>query len=504
VDAPSQIDVLIRARYSILYVVSWEEDRVEASLREIARKRDKRIFTWTITHGMVGDGETRGAPSTDEALAALDYALEYRDPAIFVLRDFDPFLDEPAVERKLRDVARAFRASYRTLVIISPVLTIPPHLEKDVTVLDYPLPDQEELGVLLEDIAQRCRANPSIQVDLDDEARELLVKAALGLTASEAEDAFAKAVVLNGRLDRDDVKLVLAEKEQVIRKSGILEYHSAEEQVGDIGGLDCLKQWLQKRGKAFSEAARRFGLPQPKGVLLIGVQGCGKSLSAKAVSGLWQLPLLRLDVGSVFSSFVGASEQNMRRAMRLSESIAPCILWLDELEKGFAGVQSSSLSDAGTTARVFGSFITWLQEKTAPVFVIATANDVTALPPELMRKGRFDEIFFVDLPVHAEREEIFRIHLARRQRDPAGFDLAVLAAVAEGFSGAEIEQVVISALYDAFDAERDLVQADLERAIRETVPLSSTRREEIGALRSWAATRARPASLAVDEGEVAR
>lgn len=493
-DAHSQIDVLIRARYSILYVVSWEEDRVEESLRAIARKRDKRIFTWTITRGMVADGEQRAMPSTTEALAALDYALEYRDPAIFVLRDFDPFLDETAVERKLRDVARAFRASYKTLVIVSPVLTIPSHLEKDVTVIDYPLPDQQELDALLQGIVERCAGNPSITVDLDEEARELLVKAALGLTASEAEDAYAKAVVLNGRLDRSDVEIVLAEKEQVIRKSGILEYRAAEEQVEDIGGLDCLKDWLGKRGKAFSEAARRFGLPQPKGVLLIGVQGCGKSLSAKAVSGLWQLPLLRLDVGSVFSSFVGSSEQNMRRAMRLSESIAPCILWLDELEKGFAGVQSSSFSDAGTTARVFGSFITWLQEKTAPVFVIATANDIGALPPELMRKGRFDEIFFIDLPALPEREEILRIHLARRHRDPAAFDLPALATLADGFSGAEIEQVVISALYDAFDAGRDLQPGDLERAIRETVPLSATRREEIDALRDWAATRARPAS----------
>lgn len=495
-DAPSQIDVLIRARYSILYVVSWEEGRVERSLRAIAEKRNKRIFTWTITDGIVSDdGDRRAVPSTDEALAALDYALEYRDPAIFVLRDFDRFLEDARVERKLRDVARAFRASYKTLVIVSPVLTIPPHLEKDITVIDFPLPDQEELGALLEDIARRCGANPNIEVDLDDEARELLVKAALGLTASEAEDAYAKAVVLNGRLDRNDVEIVLAEKEQVIRKSGILEYQSPEEQVTDIGGLDCLKDWLGKRGRAFSEAARRFGLPQPRGVLLIGVQGCGKSLSAKAVSGLWRLPLLRLDVGSVFSSFVGSSEQNMRRAMRLSESISPCILWLDELEKGFAGVHSSSFSDAGTTARVFGSFITWLQEKTAPVFVIATANDVTALPPELMRKGRFDEIFFVDLPAPAEREEIFRIHLARRGRDPEAFDLGALAALTDGFSGAEIEQAVISALYDAFDAGRDLIQADLEHAARETVPLSTTRREEIDALRSWAATRARPASL---------
>ncbi len=493
-DAHQQMDVLIRARYSILYVGSWEEDRVERSLREIARKRDKQMFTWTITRGIVQEGERKNDPSSAAPLRALDFAMEHKEAALFVLRDFDPFLEDPTVERKLRDVARSFRASYKTLIIISPVLTIPSHLEKDITVIDYPLPGQEELGALLQGIVEQVAGNPNIRIDLDDEGRELLVKAALGLTASEAEDAFAKAVVLNGVLDAEDVEVVLAEKEQIIRKSGILEFHSAEERFAHIGGLDGLKEWLAKRGKAFSEAAREFGLPQPKGVLLIGVQGCGKSLSAKAVSGLWHLPLLRLDVGSVFAGVVGSSEQNMRRAMRLSESISPCILWLDELEKGFSGIQSSSFSDAGTTARVFGSFITWLQEKTEPVFVIATANDITALPPELMRKGRFDEIFFIDLPSRDEREVIFLIHVAKRDRDPEQFDLARLADAAAGFSGSEIEQVVISGLYDAFDQGREVTEEDMLACVYATVPLSATCKEDIDALRDWARTRARPAS----------
>ncbi|MGI5818991.1 MAG: AAA family ATPase [Armatimonadota bacterium] len=493
-DVSRQIDVLIRARYSILYIVSWEEDRVERTLRQIAQKRDKTMFTWSVTEGMVVGGGGGTDPSTTGAMAALEFALEQKGPAIFVMRDFDRFLEDARVARKLRDVARAFRASYKTLVIVSPVLTIPPHLEKDVTVIDYPLPDEEALSGLLQGIVDQVADNPNIRIELTDEQREAVVKAALGLTASEAEDAFAKAVVLNGRLGPEDIEVVLTEKEQIIRKSGILEFHSADERFAAIGGLEALKEWLLKRGKAFSEKARAFGLPQPRGALLIGVQGCGKSLSAKAVSGLWHLPLLRLDVGSVFSGVVGSSEQNMRRAMRLAESIAPCILWLDELEKGFAGIQSSSFSDAGTTARVFGSFITWLQEKTAPVFVIATANDISALPPELMRKGRFDEIFFIDLPTAVEREEIFRIHVAKRDRDPAGFDLAELARVAEGFSGSEIEQVVISALYDAFDRGAEVSQDDLVENIRNTVPLSATRAEDITALRDWAENRARPAS----------
>ncbi len=493
-DIQKQIDVLMRARYSILYIVSWEEDRVEKTLRAIAEKRDKTMFTWSVTEGMVEiDGRGTNA-STTGAVAALDFALEHADPAIFVMRDFDPFLDDTRVERKLRDVARAFESSYKTLVIISPVLTIPDHLQKDVTVIDYPLPDEEELAGLLDGIVQQVKQNPKISVDLEDEHREAVVKAALGLTAAEAEDAFAKALVLNGRLGPEDIEVVLTEKEQIIRKSGILEFYSADEQFGTIGGLDALKQWLIKRGKAFSEKARSFGLPQPRGVLLIGVQGCGKSLSAKAVAGVWHLPLLRLDVGSVFSGIVGSSEQNMRRAMRLAESIAPCILWLDELEKGFAGTQSSSFSDAGTTARVFGSFVTWLQEKTEPVFVIATANDISSLPPELMRKGRFDEIFFIDLPTEPEREEIFRIHLIKRNRDPERFDLKQLAEISDGFSGSEIEQVVISALYDAFDREADICQEDLIANIENSVPLSETRAEDIGALREWAENRTRPAS----------
>lgn len=493
-DVRKQIDVLIRARYSILYIVSWEEDRVEKTLRAIAQKREKTMYTWSVTEGMVEAGGRGTDPSTTGAVAALDFALEQSGPAIFVMRDFDPFLDDARVERKLRDVARAFRSSYKTLVLLSPVLKIPDHLEKDITVIDYPLPDQEALSGLLQGIVNQVADNPNIRVELDDEQHEAVVKAALGLTASEAEDAFAKAVVLNGRLGPEDIEVVLTEKEQIIRKSGILEFHPSVERFATVGGLDALKEWLHKRGKAFSEKARVFGLPQPRGVLLIGVQGCGKSLTAKAVAQPWHLPLLRLDVGRVFAGFIGSSEQNMRRAMRLAESIAPCILWLDELEKGFAGMESSGFSDAGTAARVLGSFITWLQEKTEPVFVIATANDISSLPPELMRKGRFDEIFFIDLPTASEREEIFRIHLRKRDRDPAQFDLGELADASEGFSGSEIEQVVISALYDAFDRSGDLSQEDLVANIRDTVPLSETRAEEVDALRQWAENRARPAS----------
>ena len=265
-----------------------------------------------------------------------------------------------------------------------------------------------------------------------------------------------------------------------------------------VGGMADLKDWLRKRGLAFTERARRFGLPEPRGLLLLGVQGGGKSLVAKSVASLWKLPLLRLDMGKVFSEMVGSSEHNIRVALRLAESVAPCVVWLDELEKGISGLGSSNRSDAGTAARVFGSFLVWMQEKTAPVFVIATSNDISSLPPELLRKGRFDEIFFVDLPSRSERREILSIHLARRHRDPTRFDLERLAGEMEGFSGAEIEQVIISGLYDAFEAERELTDDDLLRNVRQTIPLSQTMKEQITGLRNWARTHARSASTSVE------
>jgi SpoVK/Ycf46/Vps4 family AAA+-type ATPase len=273
-----------------------------------------------------------------------------------------------------------------------------------------------------------------------------------------------------------------------------LEFYSSDERLTNVGGLEILKEWLRKRVRAFSDEARAFGLPEPKGILLVGVQGCGKSLVAKSVSNSWRLPLLRLDVGRLFSSLVGSSEENLRNAIKVAESIAPVVLWVDEIEKGFSGVGSSNMSDAGTAARVFGSFITWLQEKKAPVFVIATANLVNQLPPELVRKGRFDEIYFVDLPSASERAEIWRIHLVKRNRDPAQFDLHSLAMASDGLSGAEIEQAVIAGLYEAFDRNRPLGMADLLDVLQDTVPLSQMMEEEIAALRAWARQRARPAS----------
>jgi SpoVK/Ycf46/Vps4 family AAA+-type ATPase len=488
-----ELETLIRARYPIIYVVSWEEKRVEDALRVITQARGKKMYQWTVTQGMVLNPANRDE-GTRDPLAALDFVANSRDQAVFLLKDFHPFLNDTALVRRLRDLTYALKTSYKTLILLSPQLRLPPELEKEITVVDYALPSLEDLGELLDGIIESVKNNPRIQTQLTTEEREAILQAALGLTATEAENVFAKSLVEKHTFD---VGVVLSEKEQIIRKSGILEYYPASEAFADVGGLDLLKDWMGKRTVAFSEKARDFGLPAPKGILLLGVQGCGKSLSSKAIASLWRLPLLRMDVGKIFGGIVGQSEENIRKAIRVAESTAPNVVWIDELEKGFAGTQSSGISDGGTTARVFGTFISWLNDKTAPCFVVATANDVSALPPELLRKGRFDEIFFVDLPGEAERAEIFAIHLKKRKRDSAIFDLDRLAEASAGYSGAEIEQAVIAALYDAFDLDREVTTEDILNAIGQSVPLSMTMRETIDILREWAATRARPASSAL-------
>jgi len=489
-QADRELETLIRARYPIIYVVSWEETRVEAALQRIARDRNRRLHAWTITRGFSSASGQRDA-GTRDPLAALDYVAASADQALFLLKDFHAFIADANVTRRLRDLTPLLKSTYKTLIILAPILRLPADLEKEVTVVDYALPTYEELARLLDDIVLSVKDVPGLNVQLSPERREQVLKAAQGLTAMEAENVFARSLVLTKTFDVD---VVLSEKEQIIRKSGILEYYPSQESFAGIGGLDLLKDWMQKRTSSFTDRAREFGLPEPRGVLLIGVQGCGKSLSAKAIGAQWRLPLLRLDIGKVFAGLVGASEENMRKAIRVAESVAPCVLWLDELEKGLSGLQSSGSSDAGTSARVFSTFLTWLQEKTVPVFVVATANQVEALPPELLRKGRFDEIFFIDLPSRSEREEIFRIHLRKRKRDPEHFDLDLLTALTPGFSGAEIEQVVIEGLYEAFDEGTDLTTDHMLSVIRATVPLSMTMREKIAYLRDWASTRARQAS----------
>jgi len=492
--ATDEIEVLIRAKYPILYIVSWEERRVEDAIYMVCRSLKRAVHVWSVTQGMKPPVPRPGsAPRTSSLAPELEVLAQLHEApesSVFLLKDFHPYMKDYRVVRLLRDLAARMRGRSQTLILLAPSLTLPQDLEKDVTVVEFPLPSAEDIEKTLDQVAEAVKDNKSVDPTLTAVMRERVVKSAQGLTMDEIESVFARSLVEKKRFDLD---AILQEKKQIIRKSGLLEYYAPESGIGDVGGLELLKGWLDKRTKTFSDKAKEFGIPAPKGILLLGVQGCGKSLVAKAVAEHWSLPLLKLDVGRIFGSLVGQSEENIRKAIRTAESVSPCVLWADELEKGFAGV-SSGVSDSGTTSRVFATFLTWMSEKTKPVFMIATANDVTALPPEMLRKGRFDEIFFVDLPDEGEREQVFSIHLQKRKRDLKSFNLKALAKATDGFSGAEIEQVVVGALYIAYDADRELQQKDLISEAKATVPLSVMMSEEIDELRTWAELRARPAS----------
>jgi ATP-dependent 26S proteasome regulatory subunit len=484
-----QIEILVRSGYPIIYVTTWEERRALETLRRVAESVGVPLQAWTVSEGLISEW---GGVKKADSLRILDDIMAYREPSIFVLQDYHYYMNEPIVTRKLRDAVAAFRWTHRTLIILSPVFTLPVELEKDITLVDYELPPPEELMAVLERVIKQAH-DLQLIVELDDDGKEKLVKAMQGLTESQAENVLGRCLVMDRKLDIEDLDTILHEKEQIIKKSGILEFYSSPEDFESIGGLEVLKDWFNKRKDAFTERAHQFGLPAPKGILLTGVPGCGKSLCAKALAAEWDKPLLRLDVGRIFGGLVGQSEENMRIAIKVAESVAPAILWIDEIEKGFAGMQGRG-DGGGVVSRVFGTLITWMQEKIAPVFVIATANDISQLPPELVRKGRFDEMFFVDLPFEDEREEIFRIHIRKCNRDPNDYALREISQATYDFSGAEIEQVVISALYDAFSNGTELTDELLLKTIRETTPLSKTMEIQIDALRNWAETRCRYAS----------
>ena len=493
-----EIDELIRARYPILYLLTWEESRAKQLLLSIAKEHKKDTIEWSATDGLRHLAKLHAKEPykehSREPLVALNHVLQSTGPAIYIFKDFHLYLKKPEVIRQMRDVAQALRQSRKTLIIMSPVLDIPVELQKSVTIVDLPLPQFDDLNRLLDRMVHHTRGTRRLRANLSTQERAQLINAARGLTLEEAENAFARAMVRDGVLDASDIPAVLEEKKQVIRKSGLLEYFSTDEGIENVGGMDVLKGWLVKRRNAFGDEAREYGLPEPKGALLLGIQGCGKSLVAKTVASLWDLPLLRLDMSLIFSGFIGASESNMRKAIMTAESIAPAVLWIDEIEKAFSGVASSSISDAGTTARVVGTFLTWIQEKNSAVFVVATANSIESLPPELLRKGRFDEVFFVDLPALAERREIFAIHLGKRKRDPKLYDLDTLAKESQGFSGSEIEEAIISGMHDSFAEKRELETPDILNALRDTVPLSVTMKEKISLMRRLMRTRARAAS----------
>ncbi len=502
-----KISNLIRARFPYIYMTTYEEDRATSLIKKIARepklvKIPREVYIWTQTNGFVNEETEKFVTNTENPLKALDFVQNHEKDSVFIFYDMHVFFGvknrNPDFElvRKLRDLLPFLKTGQarKNVFFISPELVIPETLQKDMTICNFPLPTMEEIKKKLDSMILQ---NKSVKSDtLTEDDKEKLCKAALGLTLQETENAFALAMVNDAKITVDDIKIIMEEKMQVIKKTGILEFVQSDLNIDDIGGLDNLKSWLKKRNNSWSEKAKKYCLPAPKGVLITGVPGCGKSLTAKAMSQIWKLPLLRLDLGKIFSGLVGSSEENMRRAIATAEAVAPSILWVDEIEKGLSGVNSSN--DSGVSSRIFGQFLTWMQEKEAPVFVIATANNIHNLPPELLRKGRFDEIFFVDIPTVNERKEIFKLHLTKRLKNPEissqiNLDDALitkLAEMTEGFIGAEIEQVVISALYEAFFENRALEFKDLEKTIKNTVPLSTTQKEQILSLRQWANVRA--------------
>lgn len=491
-----QLDLLLRAKYPLLYVVTAEEEPVEEILIEVALQANpvRRILFWDMARGWSDNQSDKGSVMAAlSRIAQRDKANTEGDSVIYVLRDLHPILKYPhhdrniAIIRELKNLARDLKRDRRTIVLTSHILEIPPELTEEITAIDFPLPAIAEIDYLIQQ-----KISPK-KLNLSDLAWEQLVKACQGLSRTRIQRVLAKAIAEKEQVNDADIDAILAEKQQAIRQTGILEFFTVNESLKNVGGLDNLKRWVRIRCDAFTEEAKRYGIPTPKGVLLVGIQGTGKSLSAKTIANEWRLPLLRLDMGRLFGSYVGESESRMRQMIQLAEATAPCVLWIDEIDKAFGNVNGASDGDSGASRRVLGTLITWMQEKNTPVFIVATANNVRILPAELMRKGRFDEIFFLNLPTESERQEIFKVHLQKlrpsRLRD---FDLVLLARHTNNFSGAEIEQAIVDGIHRAFGRgtvgnRQDFTTEDIIAAIEETVPLAAIASQQIESLKQWAA-----------------
>lgn len=495
-----EFELLLRARYPVVYISTLEEERAEAAIAFCAKEQGNRpVYTWDFVDGYQGNPNDTGFGRRNplQALELLE-KLTPDAPGIFILRDFQRFLEDVAIARKLRNLSQRLKAQPKNIVIIASQISIPSDLTETITVVEFPLPTPSEIRHEVEKLLAASGQNIGSKV-LDE-----LVRSCQGLSIERIRRVLAKGIATHGEIRPEDVDLVLEEKRQTIRQTQILDFYPATERISDIGGLDNLKDWLLRRGGAFSERARQYGLPYPRGLLLVGIQGTGKSLTAKAIAHHWHLPLLRLDVGRLFAGLVGESESRTRQMIQVAEALAPCILWIDEIDKAFAGIESRG--DAGTTSRVFGTFITWLAEKTSPVFVVASANNVQSLPPEMLRKGRFDEIFFVGLPAQEERRAIFGVHLSKlRPQNLKNFDLDRLAYETPDFSGAEIEQILIEAMHIGFSQNRDFGTEDILEAASQLIPLARTAQEQIEFLQNWAAAgKARMASRQGSLGNMQR
>ena len=480
----------LRAGYAGLYLVSPEEQRIEVEFKGIAEELGFSLHVWSAASGLL-DLTSQSIRDCNDPMAVLLAITELPEKAIVLLRDYHAFLagdPNPILVRQLKEVLQQAKTKNKALVLEGCRLCLPPELERELVVIDFALPGKDELARVLSGVLESAREGGVDGLALPAEQREALLGAASGLTTMEAENAFALSVVEAKALDP---VIIAREKAQSVKKSGLLELVETRESLDSVGGLDVLKSWLVRRKHAFSQKAREYGLPTPKGLLITGIPGTGKSLTAKATAAVFGTPLLRLDAGRIFGGLVGQSESNIRSVIQTAEAIAPCVLWLDEIEKGLAGSKSSGTTDGGTSARVFGSFISWMAEKSAPVFVVATANDVSQLPPELLRKGRWDEMFFVDLPNQEERQEIWRIQVAKHGRDWKDYDVAQLAKATEGLTGSEIEAVFVEALYRGFDEDQEPTDLTVAQVLTDFVPLSKTMADQIAGLRSWAKGRAR-------------
>jgi SpoVK/Ycf46/Vps4 family AAA+-type ATPase len=487
----NQLTTYLKAGYPGLAVISSEEARAEAEIAAACTSLKRRLHAWSSTEGLVDtkEGRVTTCPDPLDALQLLDGMFAATNPQhVVLLRDLQLHLDQtdPMLVRRLKDTLRVAKTNGHALILLGCRLKLPPELEHEITHVDFSLPDPARLGVVLDGILKSAKLK-----NVNEVVREAALQSALGLTTTEAENAFALSVVETKGIDH---KIVAREKARTLKKNGLVEVVEATTSLDDIGGLGLLKEWLTRRAGAFSESAKSYGLPAPKGLLIVGIPGTGKSLTAKATAGAFGLPLLRLDMGRVFGGIVGQSEANLRSVIQTAEAIAPCVLWIDEIEKGFSGSQSSGSTDGGTSSRVFGSFLSWMQEKTKAVFVVATANDVSKLPPEFLRKGRFDEMFFVDLPDALERAQIWDIVIARHGRRPTDYDTVVLARACEQFTGAEIEAVFIDAMHEAYAEGREPGPKDILAAMTNTVPLANLMDGQIAALRHWARGRAREAA----------
>ena len=508
----------IKARYAVLVIESFEEERVLRELQGIAQSINHELYKWNSTDGVTfANGNSASQEKTLDFTAALKFcenrAKEQGSRNIFVFCDADSYLNSkaPAVNRRrLRDFAINIREKgyVSNCIIIAPTFEITADLQKEITLVDYPLPSRDEVKEIISSFLNNYKGMERVTIDVNNELLEKFTDASIGLTKLEIENSFARALVSDKRIDASDLKGILSEKKQIIRKTGILEYIDSQLNLNDVGGLQTLKKWLDLRSHCFGDDALKFGVKPPKGVLLTGIPGCGKSLTAKCVATAWNMPLLRLDMGRIFQGIVGSSESNMRLALKTAEAISPSILWIDEIEKGLSGTSGGG-GDGGTSTRVFGHLLTWMQEKTAPVFVFATANNINGLPPELLRKGRFDEIFFVDFPTTEERKKILSIHISKLGRDLSKFDLDKLASLSGEqtfgkdvvLAGSELEAWVADSLIQSYsrkingDNNADLSMNDFEKTITHVVPMGQMRKEEFTKIRAWANENAVSASL---------